>query len=141
MSWREGFPCPSYHFCSLLDLLQSQGEKYIFDNRLPGPGWWQREREGAHEVARLQRHQHTSSTLGSNPPPRIDVHFFFLLVTLSLIYMNLQVGKFPRCECSHFHSELSQVTSHVWHTLSRACILHKELCLCALYRTVLCRGQ
>lgn len=140
MSWREGCPCPSYHFCFLHDLLQSQGRKYIFDNRPPGPGWWQREREGAHEVAGLQKRQHTSSTLWSNPPPGIDAHFY-LLVTLSLIQMNLQVGNFPRCECSHFQSKLLQVTSHVWHILSRACILHKWVCLCALYRTVLCRGQ
>ena len=103
------------------------GREVYFRQQAPR-SWLVAEREGVHEVAGLQKHQHTSSTLGSNPPPGIDTHFY-LLVTLSLIHMNLQVGNFPRCECLHFQSKLSQVTSHVWHTLSCACVLYVHACV------------
>ena len=33
----------------------------------------------------------------------------------------------------------NHIRSHVWHTLSRACTLYKQLCFCVLYCTALCR--
>ena len=58
--------------------------------------------------------------------------------TASPLHMNLQV---TIKDVSVFACLLSHTSSHVWHTWSYACILHRWLCFCVPYCTELYRVQ
>ena len=60
--------------------------------------------------------------------------------TVSPLHTNLQVANFQRYEHA-FPGPVMEVSSRVWRTLSRACILYKWLCFCVLYCAVLYRVQ
>ena len=60
--------------------------------------------------------------------------------TASPLHMNLQAVNFQRCNWA-ITCPITQESSRVWCTLSRACILYKWSCFCVLHCTALYRVQ
>ena len=74
-----------------------------------------------------------------SPGPDNFTGKFYQTLTVSPLYMNLQVANFQRCECM-FTCQIMQVGSCIQYTLSHVCIIYKWLCFCVQGRARSARG-